>query len=102
MAIAEAPRTVLALERPRPAIDMDQWRLERAAGRLAHIAQTPTAVLPEALLFHAHRGGRAPVELVETCVCGGLITALDGDDQGIQAAVARHNDSIAHRAWRFR
>lgn len=102
MAIAEAPGTDRGLERPSPAIDMDAWRMKRAADQLARLAQAPTAVLPEVVLFHAHRGGQAPVERVEACVCGGLIAAIDGDDQSIQAAIERHNESIAHRAWRFR
>ena len=101
MAIAEAPGSEEVLERPRPAIDMERWRLERDAARIAELGAPPTSAMPEAVLFHALRGGPAPVERTEPCACGGFITALDGDERSIQVAVGRHKESLTHRAWRF-
>lgn len=35
---------------------------------------------------------------VEACACGERIRQLDGDD--IPSVVRRHNETLAHRAWR--
>lgn len=50
----------------------------------------PLHVVPEACL---------EVRRVEPCACGGRLVQLEGDD--VAAVVGRHNETIAHRAWRL-
>lgn len=50
--------------------------------------------LAETLLMHAYGG---PPVRVEGCVCGGWIGAATGQER---EAVAAHNDSELHAAWR--
>ena len=88
--------------RPVPVIDMQLWRLQQAAREAEGFAQLPApSVLDEDLLIHGLRGGPAPVERTEACACGGQIAAVLGDDRSILDAVARHNETLRHRAWRF-
>jgi hypothetical protein len=59
-------------------------------------AQRPTSRIDEGLLMRAYLHPERTVP----CVCGGEISAPDGDDAAITAAVRVHNDTARHRAWR--
>jgi hypothetical protein len=48
--------------------------------------------------LHVVREAEMAVLRVETCVCGGRIVQLEGDE--IPRVVERHNATVQHMAWR--
>jgi hypothetical protein len=59
------------------------------------------ALMSEAELLDAARIPRLVMRDVP-CACGGRLSAPQGDDGALVAAVVRHNETPAHRGWRRR
>lgn len=59
------------------------------------------ALMSEVELLDASRIPRLVMRDVP-CACGGWLSAVQGDDGAVVAAVVRHNESPAHQGWRLR